>query len=245
MNTFNIISFQEAMCMTETLSALADRYLRSRDGLPDAIARALREAVFSGVFAPNQRLHQDDIAQEFGVSRVPVREALAKLVTEGLAVQRLNKGIRVAPISQSDFRDIMELRFLLEPHALRLSAPQLKSQDFDEAEELLAQVRPAGTGSEAAALHWQFHNRLYVRADRPRLLGQISALQIAINRYFLPVWRTVGLSAGWDDSHRLIVNALRENDIDEAARLTADQIQHATLRMMSQLPTPGSLVDED
>src|SRR4051812_33476738 len=98
----------------EALDALADRYL-PRDGLPDAIARALREAVFSGLFGPNERLHQDDIAKRFGVSRVPVREALAKLVAEGLAIQRINKGIRVAPLSRDDFRDIMELRALLEP----------------------------------------------------------------------------------------------------------------------------------
>ena len=231
--------------MPETLSALAERHMASRDGLPDAIARALREAIFEGLFAPNERLHQDDIAQGFGVSRVPVREALAKLVTEGLAVQRLNKGIRVAPLSREDFQDIMEMRFLLEPHALRLSAPRLDNRDYDAAEQILEQVRPKGLGTEAAMLHWEFHNRLYGKAERSRLLSQISSLQVAINRYVLPVWRAVGLSADWDDSHRDIVTALRAGDVDTAARLTGDQIQHAMHRMIDQLPMPSSTEEDD
>ncbi|MDA9549354.1 MULTISPECIES: GntR family transcriptional regulator [unclassified Bradyrhizobium] len=230
--------------MPDLLADLAARHIAGRDGLPDAIARALREAIFEGAFAPNERLNQDEIAQRFGVSRVPVREALAKLVTEGLAVQRFNRGIRVAPLSRADFQDIMEMRKLLEPHALRLSAPHLRAADYDQAEEILAQVRPSRLGAEAAVLHWAFHNRLYGRSGRPRLLSQISALQIAINRYVLPVWRTVGLSADWDDSHRDIVNALRAGDVEQAARLTGDQIQQAMLRMLDQLPATVSTADE-
>ena len=229
----------------ELLGELAERHIRGRDGLPDAIARALREAIFEGVFAPNERLHQDDIAQQFGVSRVPVREALAKLVTEGLAVQRFNKGIRVAPLSQTDFQDIMEMRALLEPYALRLSAPHLTARDYDDAESILDQVTPAAPGSEAAALHWNFHNRLYGRSGRPRLLAQISSLQIAINRYVLPVWRAVGLSVDWGHTHHEIVDALRAGDVDEAARVTGAQIEHAMHRMMDQLPMTVPMEDED
>lgn len=231
--------------MSADLAALAERFLQTRDGLPDAIAKALREAVFNGMFAPNERLNQDVIAQQFGVSRVPVREALAKLVAEGLAVQRLNKGIRVAPLSKDDFRDIMEMRALLEPQALRLSAPTLSVTDYAAAEAILDQVRAATMGPEAANLHWAFHNRLYVRANRPRLISQIEALQLGISRYYLPIWRAVGLADEWDESHRDIVTALRSGDVDEAARLTCDQIQHATTRMMDQLPMEEANPDHD
>ena len=231
--------------MVEPLEALAERHIRGRDGLPDAIARALREAIFEGVFEPNERLHQDDIAQQFGVSRVPVREALAKLVTEGLAVQRFNKGIRVAPLSRTDFQDIMEMRFLLEPYALRLSAPHLGNQDYDDAEKLLEQVPASPLGAEVAALHWMFHNRLYGGCGRPRLLAQISSLQVAINRYVLPVWRAVGLSADWDDTHHEIVDALRAGDVDQAARMTGAQIEHAMHRMLDQLPATAVMDEED
>ena len=227
------------------LTQIAVRHLGSRNGLPDAIAGALREAIFEGAFTPNQRLHQDEIAQRFGVSRVPVREALAKLVVEGLAVQRVNKGIRVAPLSQEDFRDIMEMRAILEPHALLLSAPSLRDKDFREAEKILKQVRTSRNSSEASALHWKFHNQLYSRAERPRLLGQIASLQVAINRYVLPVWRSVGLSVDWDDSHRDILTAVRDGDAEKAAALTRDQIQDALRRMVDQLPiTPAFTSDE-
>jgi DNA-binding GntR family transcriptional regulator len=76
---------------------------------------------------------------------------------------------------------------------------------------------------------------------RPRLLSQISSLQLAINRYVLPVWRTVGLSADWDDTHREIVDALRAGDVDEAARMTGAQIEHAMHRMLEQLPATVSM----
>jgi DNA-binding GntR family transcriptional regulator len=222
------------------LADLAKRHVGAPEGLPDAIARALREAVFTGVFSPDERLHQDDIARRFGVSRIPVREALMKLVAEGLAVQRTNKGIRVAPLSREDFRDIMEMRLLLEPQALRLSASHLSDDDYAEAESLLDQVAPAGVGAAAASLHWRFHTVLYAKADRPRLLSQIEALHVAINRYVLPVWRTVGLSADWDESHRSIVDALKAGDVDTAVNLTKGQIEEAAERMLPQL-APSSL----
>ena len=236
MYTFYNIHYGELTSVSDHLAELAERHLKTREGLPDAIARTFRDAIFEGLFAPDQRLHQDEIAQQFGVSRVPVREALAKLVAEGLATQRLNKGIRVAPLSRADFQDIMELRLLLEPHALKLSAPHLTDRDYDAAEATLGQVRLAGVGAQAAALHWEFHNRLYSRCARPRLLGQISALQLPINRYVLPVWQAVGLSADWDDSHSKIVTALRSGDVDEAARMTAEQISEALVRMLDHLP---------
>lgn len=229
--------------MIDALEDLAERHLKGREGLPEFIARALREAVFTGAFQPNERLHQDDIAKRFGVSRIPVREALMKLVAEGLAIQRTNKGIWVTPLSQEDFRDIMELRLLLEPQALRLSAPHLTGADYAEAQRLLSAVRPAGVGSAAAALHWQFHNVLYAKAARPRLLTQIKELHVAINRYVLPIWRTVGLSTDWDDSHDNIVVALKNGDIDAAASLTAAQIEEASERMLAQL-SPKSLLDD-
>ncbi|MEJ2459029.1 MAG: FCD domain-containing protein, partial [Novosphingobium sp.] len=75
--------------------------------------------------------------------------------------------------------------------------------------------------ARAAALHWEFHNRLYARAGRARLLSQISQLQIAINRYVLPVWQSVGLSEDWDDSHLAILNAVRTGDVTSAAQMTA------------------------
>jgi DNA-binding GntR family transcriptional regulator len=162
-----------------------------------------------------------------------------------LAVQRFNKGIRVAPLSRTDFQDIMEMRALLEPYALRLSAPHLRDADYDDAEKILEQVRPSALGTEAAALHWTFHNRLYGCSGRPRLLAQISSLQIAINRYVLPVWRTVGLSADWGDTHHEIVDALRAGDVDEAARVTGAQIEHAMHRMLDQLPMTVAMDEED
>lgn len=225
--------------MAALLDELAERHLGGRAPLPDAIARVLRDAVLGGAFAPNARLHQDDLARRFNVSRIPVREALLKLVADGLAVQLPNRGIRVAQLSQTDFRDVTELRLLLEPHALRVSAPALTTADLAAAEDLLHQVRRHEPGMEAAALHWRFHTTLYRRADRPRLLAQIDATHLAINRYLLPIWQRVGLAEDWDESHAAIIDALRRGEIDEAAEMTRLQIEEAADRVLgaiAQLP---------
>jgi DNA-binding GntR family transcriptional regulator len=230
---------------TIALSTLVDRHLASREALPDSIARTLREAIFGGAFAPNSRLHQDDLAKLFGVSRIPVREALMKLVVEGLAVQRPNRGIRVAPISAIDFQDITELRLLLEPQALRLSAPHLTEQDYSRAQSLLRDVHRAGVGAEAATLHWKFHQILYARADRPRLLAQIDSLHVAINRYVLPVWREVGLAAHWDESHVSIIDALRAQDVEAAIDLTSRQIEEAAARVLERIAAVSAFASDN
>src|SRR3546814_20409787 len=77
--------------------------------------------------------------------------------------------------------------------------------------------------TERAQYHWDFHRILYSKASRPRQLGQIASLYTNINRYLLPLWSRVGLSADWVGSHMAIVQKIKDGDINGAADLLASQ----------------------
>lgn len=217
--------------------------VRERRSTPDVIADALRAAIFEGRISQGAQLKQNEIAAEFGVSVVPVREAFQRLVAESLATLVPNKGVSVTRLSEHDFLDIAELRALLEPHALRLSAPRLTTADLAEAEATLKRAGQSIDPAERARLHWEFHRALYAKAERPRLLAQIAGLYVSINRYLLPLWSRVGLSPAWVASHLTIVEAIRRQDIDEAARLVTKQTLEASDRVRDVLRSLSSRLD--
>ncbi len=202
---------------------------------PELIADQLRRAILEGSIAGGVQLKQNDVAARFGVSVAPVREALQRLIADGLAVLHPNRGVTVSSVSEQDFLEIAELRALLEPHALRLSAPRLTAANLARSEQLLKQAADAPDPLQRAGLHWEFHRSLYEKAERPRLLAQIAGLYQSINRYLLPVWATSGLSPAWVDSHLTIVAAIRRGDLDEACRFIVDQTVASSDRVQTQL----------
>lgn len=88
----------------------------------DQVYEAIRERITSGSLARGARVHQEDLAEELGVSRTPVREALRRLAAEGLVEMRTNRGARVADVDQAGMRVSYEARTVLEPGAARLAA---------------------------------------------------------------------------------------------------------------------------
>jgi len=202
-----------------------------RRSTPDLIADALRRAILTGAINGGMQLKQNDVATRFGVSVVPVREAFQKLVAEGLALLQPNRGVTVTTISEQDFAEIAEIRCLLEPHAFRLSAPHLTPSRLTHSQKILQRAAATEDVYRRAELHWEFHRSLYECAERPRLLGQIAGLYTSINRYLLPVWSKVGLSANWIESHVAIIDAVRRGDIDGAEALIVNQISEAADRV--------------
>jgi DNA-binding GntR family transcriptional regulator len=219
------------MTLSDALAGLSAVKLST----PDVIAEQLRRAILLGTIAGGVQLKQNDVAARFGVSVAPVREALQRLIADGLAVLHPNRGVTVSRVSEQDFMEIAELRSLLEPHALRHSAPRLTVADLQYSEAVLAKAAQASDPLDRANLHWEFHRSLYQRAERPRLLAQIGGLYQGINRYLLAAWATSGLSADWVDSHLLMVLKIRDGDIEQACRLIVDQTDASSRRVQAHL----------
>lgn len=206
-----------------------------RRSTPDAVVETLRRGILTGAIAGGTQLKQTEVAARFHASVVPVREAFQRLIAEGLAVHHPNRGVVVTILSDADLAEIAELRTLLEPHALRLSAPRLSGADLSEAEATLRRATETSDLLERARLHWDFHRTLYARSDRPRLLEQLGVLHTSLNRCLLPAWSRVGLSPGWVERHSRIVATLRRGDVDAACDEIVRQIADAAGRMRRDL----------
>src|SRR5580704_14413567 len=136
----------------------------------EQIANVLREAIADGSLAAGTPLRQDDLAERFGFSRMPARDALRQLEAEGIVSIHPTKGAHVATMDGVEIRDIYALRELLECEALRLSIPHLRSQDLDHADRVLNQIDMEPNIGHWGILNRTFHLALYSCCGNDRLL---------------------------------------------------------------------------
>lgn len=142
----------------------------------------LKRRIIDGVLAEGAPIRQDEIAQAMGVSKIPVREALTRLESEGLVTLTPNAGATVAVLSVGDYVEMLDMRLALESRALELAIPNMASSDFDRARQLLREYDQAMTQQEWSDLNVRFHECLYAPADRPRLMAMTRAVQNQMGR---------------------------------------------------------------
>jgi DNA-binding GntR family transcriptional regulator len=199
---------------------------RSSDPPRDVIADALRVRIMSGQLKPGERLREDAVAEEFGVSRVPVREALRRLESEGFINLTPYRGATVSETSQQDSLELMQVRRGLETMAARLAA---QSRGGAVAGELIAIVdrgREAGRHEqlgELPPLIMQFHE-LVARASGNRQLEQMleRVLQRISWGFELDLQARIGSS--WAD-HSAIASAIVHGSPLQAALLMDEHIE--------------------
>jgi DNA-binding GntR family transcriptional regulator len=142
---------------------------------PAHLARAvieekLRSAILDGRLSAGMALRQQELATLFGVSRMPVREALRQLEAQSLLRVETHKGAVVAPLINEDATDAYALRILLESEALRQSIPLLTAEDISRARSYIEQLEIETDYSKMGTLNRMFHMALYSRAPNKRLL---------------------------------------------------------------------------
>ncbi|NJO52036.1 MAG: GntR family transcriptional regulator [Leptolyngbyaceae cyanobacterium RM2_2_4] len=217
------------------LSDLAAGVLRQQRSTPDLIADALREAIVQGVFREGQSLRQDEIAAQFGVSRIPLREALRQLEAEGLVLLSPNRGATVAIMSPEEAQEICEIRVALESLALQLAIPKLTEADLQKATEVLEKTGLETDVGRWAKLNWEFHAVLYVAGDRPRLLSLIKTLHVNIDRYIRLQMVKMNYLEKSQHEHQQILEACRQEDSKTAVRLLKRHIETAGEQLVAYL----------
>jgi DNA-binding GntR family transcriptional regulator len=143
-----------------------------RQPLGQLVADGLRRAILAGRYAPGERLVEDRLAEEFGGSRVPVREALKTLAGEGLVALTPRRGACVADLSRDDIEALVEVRAMLEGMTARLAARRRDPDILAQLRDVLARgdaAAASGTTAELAALNREFHEQL-ARAGSNRVL---------------------------------------------------------------------------
>ncbi len=208
------------------LNDLAVNVLQQRS-TPDLIADALREGILWGIFQEGQSLRQDEIASRFGVSRIPVREALRQLEAEGLVTLHLNRGATVSVLTITEAQEICEIRSALETTAIQLAIPKLTESDLEKAAEILEATQRVTDAARLAQLNWEFHAALYAIAERPRLMSMIKTLHINIDRYIRFQIAQIDYLERSQKEHYQLLDACRQRDIKAAVKLLKQHIDTA------------------
>lgn len=194
------------------------------DTIASRISRELAERIVTGVIAAGARLRQDHIAEEFGASHVPVREAFRRLEAQGLVVSEPRRGVRVAGFSLAEVKEVAEMRAALEVLALRHAAPHLTRAILDAAEAANHAGEKAVDVQAWDEANRSFHRLILSPCSMPRLLKSIDDLQVVGSRLLFSGWRAEW-EAPTDRDHRAILSALRAGDVDQAASVLARHVQ--------------------
>jgi len=194
----------------------------------NVIAGKLREQILAGRYAPGVRLVQDELAAEFGVSRTPIREALAFLEREGLVVIAPNVGASVAPFSLENLIDVYTVRAALESHATYLSAANMDEAHIAQLQEKLEAMGTSLAAGDFEGLvdaHNQFHVSIYAAAGRPRLYDLILRYIAQADKY-MRLSLTVGRGAADPiHEHKDLVQILKYQDAEAAGNLMRNHLE--------------------
>src|SRR3954447_23131951 len=132
------------------------------------VARRIREAILSGRLLPGDRVPQDTLAREFGTSRIPVREALAELESEGLIALVPHAGARVAKFNVAELEEVYRIREAVEPMVIADSAHRLTDDQLAELRLIIEQIEASvGYTENWLQLDRRFHIATYVGAELP------------------------------------------------------------------------------
>jgi DNA-binding GntR family transcriptional regulator len=198
------------------------------ESVVDQVYTVVRARILSGELAGGSRLRQNALAQELGVSRTPLREALRRLSTEGLVVLETNRGAAVAHHDLSDMLHAWRARLVLEPAAARLAAEVRAPEALEGMRRAVErQRRVADDVAESFAVNREFHLALVAAAGNPHL-EQFSRM-LWMTQIGAPIFR--GQAVGrrddvlaWADQHDAILAAIERGRHPRAERLTREHV---------------------
>lgn len=202
------------------------------------IAGKLRRAIQRGELAPGARLRQVDIAQRFGVSTTPVREAFMALQAEGYVRIVPHRGAIVFAPSPEDLWEAYAIREALERLALARATERITPDTVRELERLIDEMRATKGSSRWVELNDRFHMTLYRQSGMPRLCVLISGLRDASATYMH--MRAASHPAGErvDDEHAAILDAVRKGDSARAQHILEGHLRRAVQEITGFLEPP-------
>jgi DNA-binding GntR family transcriptional regulator len=191
----------------------------SGKGLPQIIRDQLRSEILSGSIAPGIQLRQDALAERFRTSRLPVREALRQLESEGLVTYQRNRGAVVAGMDVQQLCELMDIRIALECHAAKIAVPNMVQRDFAYLQELLDLYEASDSVAEWAEYNRRFHLALCAPANNAKLRLLIEEFCLNTDRYLHEMMSLATGKEGPQDDHREILAACRARDAARVASL--------------------------
>jgi DNA-binding GntR family transcriptional regulator len=218
--------------------SIVDRHGRQFRTVGDMAYEVIREGILTGIFQPGERLRQDTLAAQIGVSRIPVRSALMKLESQGLVTFEPYRGAVVNALSAAAVQEIYEIRAVLETHALRKAMTAMTPERITRLEQIAAELNSVENGEEFLQRRAEFYHQLYDVDRQPRLVAMIDRLREDVGRYSLDHNVDYVRPPGERD-HAQVLEYLRANDVDGAAQWLRDHLDHVAERLLTRLAHSG------
>jgi len=203
--------------------------------LRDIVFEHLRAAIIAGALKPGERLMELQLAEDMGVSRTPVREAIRKLELEGLVSMIARRGAYVSDLSIRDIAETFEVRAALESLAAGLAAERIVPEELEQLERVLVEIgacEQQGTLERMVELDEEFHALLFSATRNSRLSQIISNLREQIARFRRSSLSTPGRIKAVFHEHKSIVEAISDRNSSLAQALAREHIENAEHSLM-------------
>ncbi|WP_223693128.1 GntR family transcriptional regulator [Leifsonia poae] len=227
-----------------------EHFLPARRALADDVYDAVLALLMDQVIQPGSRASIDGIARQLNVSPTPVREALARLESEGLVVKRALKGYTAAPLLDSEgLRQLFEMRRLMEPFATRNAVGELTEENLDELERLCEDMHRSGEAAQSGEDRFKdyrdfadqdaaFHRIIAEHSGNALLSDAIARLRSHMHQYRL--YFKHGVVDDTAVEHEAVLEALRRGDAVAAEQAMLDHISTSYTRISSSLDAPDA-----
>jgi DNA-binding GntR family transcriptional regulator len=207
------------------------------------VADYLRNAILGGEIGPGQRVRQEEIAERFGASRLPVREALRMLEAEGLIEHETNKGARVPRLDMHEVDVIYQMRERLEPLALSESIPHLTEDDVHRLDHIQGQIETNSDVARFLELDRELHLLTYSGCPIDQLTAMVTRLWNSTQHYRRAYVSSSGPGRMWviNAEHRLLLDAIERRDSTDAERYLSGHIRRTRVELAKHPEVVGGV----
>ncbi|MEI8649423.1 GntR family transcriptional regulator [Paraglaciecola sp. Hal342] len=197
----------------------------------------LKQDIVQGKLPEKQALKQAQLAERYGVSRIPIRDALQRLKNEGWLVEHGKSSVMLRPLNADDAQDLYLMRMHLEPMLLAHAAPNINFETLGKARDILLQLKAISPEDILlnGELNWQFHRCLYVPANRAALFDTVAHLHLLCARYIGFHETELAYFDRSQDEHDALLNALSANQHEKAGAILSQHIQVAGEQLVKYL----------
>ncbi|WP_294335941.1 GntR family transcriptional regulator [uncultured Sphingomonas sp.] len=205
--------------------------------LSDRLVDVVRDRILAGTVQGNTAIRQDALAAELGVSKIPLREALARLEQEGLVRSQANHGFFVRELTAEEAEDVYALRLKIEPEAVALAAERADDADRAQAVAALAALdrETEARDIHVGAANRAFHIALIRPAGRAITLQLLERLHVLSERYVSKHLEPIGRDRRANDEHAMLLEAWLARDTDRVMRDMHEHIGHTLVDLRRQL----------
>lgn len=197
------------------------------------VAEQIRELILSSELSPGSRISQESLAERFGTSRIPVRDALNRLESDGLVVLKPSSGAWVAKLDLDECIEIYKIRECIEPLALSESVQHITDDDVELLQRLVDQMSSTDNIEDFLRLDRDFHLASYRTSNMPQLNAMVERFWNTTQQYRRAFTNIIGSEGAWiiHAEHKLMVEAIRRRDGEGAGRILREHIRRTRQKL--------------